>query len=1020
MSWRDWITGRGREVTTEALEQTQATFEVDTSSIDPSLFGLPSWTSTTISTAPRVSRELAIQVSSVKRSRDLIAGTLGTLPLELLGPNYSRSRSSLFDQPEPDVPRSVTLTKTIEDLFFEGVAWWLVTERGFHGYPTKVRRLDPRTVNVTRDSKVYVTRSGNSGVTPGWKPDADLIRFDSPTDPLLGAAARAIRAAAIIAKAGENAVDGTPPVDYFTPAEGADPADDDDITQILNDWLEARRQRSTGYVPAALKYNIAGWNPEQLQLGDLLRSAHLEVANHAGVDPEDIGISTTSRVYANQFDRRKQFTDFTLGQYRQAFEDRLSMPDVTPRGFTAQLNLSAFLRSDDKTRYESYQLGVAVGAIDGTREVREMEGKPPLKTEQAEPQPMTPTEAIAADVTNVIRLNFDHDEPLTFDMAAAAAVQVDPEARTITGRLVPYNVVGYNRGRQWVFSQGSLYWDDNDASRVKLWIRHDPDTACGFAAELDDRPDGLYGTFKIANTPDGDRALQLAGEDRVLDAFSIGINPARPGKFVERNGITYAVSMPLMETSLTPAPVYAGARVHAVAASATPEGTTKMKPEQRARLAALRAQETAFSAAEQVEYDALVALESAHPTANFDSTQSPAAPSPVAGQGDFTPEGMTEAIAAGFSAALEQLGAPAVIPAGNVQVTGEPAPYRFDGTRGEHEFSSDLFAAIRFGDGEANQRVQEFIANHFEEAAFAVATTDVDEVNPVRQRPDMFVDYVPGGTPVYDALFSGGLTDATPFIIPTYASDQYLVNDHAEGSAPSNKGAFTTSKVTVTPAALSAETEINREVIDAGGNPQVSGMIWRQSIRRFYESLEAKAAAVLTGATVSELGASIAAGSSPEALADAVEAGLIDLQFVNGAERFDTFLGHVELYKGMGNARQSTTVLDSEDTPVDVVTGNKRYPIINPQNTSGQARSRFRSLDVAGYDLTPAKALGASGTSQKSFVLASEAAHIWNSQPQRIDWTISVAKVNLGLFAYYATAITNAALIRKVTYDSTE
>jgi hypothetical protein len=161
--------------------------------IDPVMLHGSGFGTDTVMPAPRVSRRLAMQVPAVKRARDLICGSLGQLPLELFGPDNSAVRWPLFDQPEPDVPRSVTMTRTFEDIFFEGVAWWYVTDFGWHGYPTKIRRLDPSTVTVVQNVGVYTTRAGTTGTSVEWLPDEELIRFDSPNDPLLVAGARAIR-----------------------------------------------------------------------------------------------------------------------------------------------------------------------------------------------------------------------------------------------------------------------------------------------------------------------------------------------------------------------------------------------------------------------------------------------------------------------------------------------------------------------------------------------------------------------------------------------------------------------------------------------------------------------------------------------------------------------------------------------------------------------------------------------------------------------------------------------------------
>lgn len=367
--WRQLLSGRTDPVFDAAPDQHGPSFAIDGDSIDPAVFGLTAYASP-VSPAPRIDRRSAMQVPAVKRSRDLIAGTLGGLPIDLFGGDKTSTDWQLFRQPEANVPRSVTMTRLFEDLLFEQIAWWKVLERDYRGYPSRVKRLAPHRVTVDEDQgRVYVDGQHVS--------DREIIRFDSPNDGLLFAGARAIRTCLALDSATSRYADGAPPLDYFTPAEGADPVDDDEIVEFLGDWQSARQLRSTGYVPAALKYNIGGWNPEQLQLADARQHAVLEIARLAGVDPEELGVSTTSRTYANQQDRRKAFLDFTLGGYRSAIEDRLSMGDVSPRGYYARFNLSAFLRSDDKTRMETYRAALDVGAITQD-EIRDLEDKPAL------------------------------------------------------------------------------------------------------------------------------------------------------------------------------------------------------------------------------------------------------------------------------------------------------------------------------------------------------------------------------------------------------------------------------------------------------------------------------------------------------------------------------------------------------------------------------------------------------------------------------------------------------------------
>jgi len=350
------------------------TFAVDEIAFPASIVGVESYADT-ITAAPRVDRRTAMQVPAVKRSRDLIAGTIGGLPLALYDANANKVSALLLEQPEKHRPRSLTMTQLVEDLFFEGVAWWLITEVGWHTYPVWVKRVAPRDVSVDETTgKVYVKGQ--------HVPDSQLIRFDSPNDPFLVTAARSIRTALMLEGAVQRYADGAPPADYFEPTSDVDPfEDDDDAQEFLDGWHAARKKRSTAYIPFGLKYASAGFNPQQLELADAREQAALAIGNHAGIDPEAIGVSVTSRVYFNAEHKRKEFLDFVLGAYLAAIEGRLSMGDVSPRGYYAKFNVDAFLRSDTKNRMESYEIGLRVGAYTED-EVRALEDKPPLTPAQ--------------------------------------------------------------------------------------------------------------------------------------------------------------------------------------------------------------------------------------------------------------------------------------------------------------------------------------------------------------------------------------------------------------------------------------------------------------------------------------------------------------------------------------------------------------------------------------------------------------------------------------------------------------
>lgn len=340
----------------------QRVFAVD---IDPAFFN--EFTGQVLP-GKQISRKLAMSVAAVVKSRNLVAGGIGQLPLDVLAGDQPAPAEwqTFLSQPEKDKPRVVTLAMTVEDLMLEKVAFWRIDSFTWRGYPAFATRLDLADVS-DRNGKVFY----KSTEVPANK----LIRFDSPNPGLLDEGSRAISNLLTLDKTSLRNAQGRPPIDYFTPTDGYNMSDDE-LEQFLLDWKAAREKGATAYVPDGLEYHVNGFDPEKAGLAGVKTGAVLEIARHTGIDPEELGVSTTSRTYANIYDRRKWMTDFTFGPYLVAIEQRLNMNDVTPRGFSVKFNLDAFLRGSTAERYAAHEQAIRIGLYDLTTAQR-MEGLPP-------------------------------------------------------------------------------------------------------------------------------------------------------------------------------------------------------------------------------------------------------------------------------------------------------------------------------------------------------------------------------------------------------------------------------------------------------------------------------------------------------------------------------------------------------------------------------------------------------------------------------------------------------------------
>lgn len=140
--------------------------------------------------------------------------------------------------------------------------------------------------------------------------------------------------------------------------------------------------------------------------------------------------------------------------------------------------------------------------------------------------------------------------------------------RQVFGTVVPYEeVVDINMGGpEWDYQEkfvlGAFARSIVErGNKVKLMTAHDHRRLpVGRAVELREEAKGLFAAFEIAQTRDGDDALELV-KSGTVDAFSIGFRPIRDR---QERGVTVRVEAALMEVSLVAVPAYSGAAISGV------------------------------------------------------------------------------------------------------------------------------------------------------------------------------------------------------------------------------------------------------------------------------------------------------------------------------------------------------------------------------------------------------------------------------------------------------------------------
>ena len=326
-------------------------------------------------------RNYAMQVPTVSRCRNLIAGVISYLPLKL----YKKSNGEelgnplWLDQPDYRQPRSVTISWTVDSLIFYNCAYWRITELYADDLrPSRFEWIANNRVTFTTNKfGTEIEEYFVDGVRVPMSGIGSLITFQGLTGGgVLQTAARTIQSALDLEKAAAISAQ-TPMPSGYIKNTGAD-LPEQQVSGLLAQWKQSRQNRSTAYLTSTLSYETTGFSPKEMAYVESIQYSSTQVARAMNVPPFMVSSDmNNSMTYQNILDSRKEYVSYTLQPYICAIEDRLSMDDITPRGHVVKFAIEeSFLRADTIKRLEAIEKMLALGLID-VEDAKEMEQMTP-------------------------------------------------------------------------------------------------------------------------------------------------------------------------------------------------------------------------------------------------------------------------------------------------------------------------------------------------------------------------------------------------------------------------------------------------------------------------------------------------------------------------------------------------------------------------------------------------------------------------------------------------------------------
>ena len=325
-----------------------------------------------------LARQDAMSVPAIKRCRDLIAGTISTIPLEY----YKKSTGEHIaaprwvEQPSLNQPRFVTILWTVDSLLMYGTAYWRIEET-YQEDGRMARAEWIANTRVTFDTNfpsTIVTQYYVDGIPVPMSGVGSLITFQKD-EGILHTSARAIQSAIDIHRAASIAAQTPMPSGYIR-NNGAD-LDPKEVSGLLAAWKNARLNRATAYLTSTLEYNPTSFSPKDMMYNEAIQNSATEIARLCGVPPYYLSADqNTTMTYANVQDERRQFI-WMIQPFISAIEARLSMDDVSTTGHYVKFAVDdTFLRTNPMDRLLVIEKMLALGLIT-TEQAMEMEDLSP-------------------------------------------------------------------------------------------------------------------------------------------------------------------------------------------------------------------------------------------------------------------------------------------------------------------------------------------------------------------------------------------------------------------------------------------------------------------------------------------------------------------------------------------------------------------------------------------------------------------------------------------------------------------
>jgi hypothetical protein len=298
----------------------------------------------------------ALSVPTISRSRDLLAGIIGSTGIKHYskqwnGSDYDEVYLPLepwMEQPDPKVSRSFFFVNIFSDMFFYGVAYAYVQTRYSTGLPASFTWLPAANVSSTQQSGVPQYFGPSDELEFNGQPlDVNnVIQFLSPIEGILKIGAQAINTNIYLNQAADRYASLETVPGYLQQIDGEDMSGDD-LGSLASAWAAARKQNSIGALSRQIKFVEYAHSPQEV-IADQRKYQSLEMARLCNVPAYLVSAPTegASMTYQNAQQARQDLYLFGARIYMDAIEQTLSSAQVLPRNRYVEFDIEDYEGSE--------------------------------------------------------------------------------------------------------------------------------------------------------------------------------------------------------------------------------------------------------------------------------------------------------------------------------------------------------------------------------------------------------------------------------------------------------------------------------------------------------------------------------------------------------------------------------------------------------------------------------------------------------------------------------------------------